>query len=305
MGGNIISILATWVWTGSAFTVPSAMSKSGIHAMTQSLATEWGKTGIRINAIAPGPYPSAMLGSAVNSDYSEIEKNNPRKRVGTPEDIAGLTIFLCSRAGAYTVGETITSDGGIVKTTTVASAFIQAYDNNVIDLPVFARMMGSESDKAKDIYINLIEKLNIVNDITKAGGKNPLRNQYDLISIIFNKDDFEDANNFAREFISCKRIDKLTEKYNEKEVNYIGKRILSDLPNDLHEELLNKDAGQTLDIREIGENINLILICDRKDDVGLQVSREAIEDNIYSQKIGMMSRRYLRDLRRDAVIEYR
>ena len=69
--------------------------------------------------------------------------------------------------------------------------------------------------------------------------------------------------------------------------------------------MLNKDAGQTLSIREIGENLNLILICDRKDDIGLQVSREAIEDNIYSQKIGMMSRRYLRDLRRDAVIEYR
>ena len=73
----------------------------------------------------------------------------------------------------------------------------------------------------------------------------------------------------------------------------------------MHKELLNKDAGQSLDIREIGENLNLILICDRKDDIGLQVSREAIEDNIYSQKIGMMSRRYLRDLRRDAVIEYR
>ena len=112
-------------------------------------------------------------------------------------------------------------------------------------------------------------------------------------------------NKFAKEFISCKRIDTLIEKYNEKEVNYIGKRILSDLPNDLHKELLNKDAGQSLDIREIGENLNLILICDRKDDIGLQVSREAIEDNIYSQKIGMMSRRYLRDLRRDAVIEYR
>ena len=69
--------------------------------------------------------------------------------------------------------------------------------------------------------------------------------------------------------------------------------------------MLNKDAGQSLDIREIGENLNLILICDRKDDIGLQVSREAIEDNIYSQKIGMMSRRYLRDLRRNAVIEYR
>ena len=144
-----------------------------------------------------------------------------------------------------------------------------------------------------------------LNDITKAGGKNPLRNQYDLVSIIFNKENIQDANNFAKEFISCKRIDDLTEKYNEKEVNFIGKRILSELPSDLHEELLNKDAGETLDIREIGDNINLILICDRKDDIGIQVSRESIEENIYSQKIGMMSRRYLRDLRRDAVIEYR
>ena len=135
--------------------------------------------------------------------------------------------------------------------------------------------------------------------------KNPLRNQYDLVSIIFNKENIQDANNFAKEFISCKRIDSLTEKYNEKEVNYIGKRILSELPSDLHEELLNKDAGETLNIREIGDNINLILICDRKDDIGIQVSRESIEENIYSQKIGMMSRRYLRDLRRDAVIEYR
>ena len=144
-----------------------------------------------------------------------------------------------------------------------------------------------------------------VNDITKAGGKNPLRNQYDLVSIIFNKEQVDDARNFSKEFISCKRIDSLIEKYDEKEVNYIGKRILSELPSDLHDELLSKESGEALDIREIGENINLILICDRKDDVGLNVSREAIEENIYSQKIGMMSRRYLRDLRRDAVIEYR
>jgi 2-deoxy-D-gluconate 3-dehydrogenase len=80
------------------------------------MAAKLVKENILVNAIAPGPYPSSMLGAAVNHDYSEIEKRNPRKRVGSPEDIAGLAIFLCSRAGAYTVGETITSDGGIVKT---------------------------------------------------------------------------------------------------------------------------------------------------------------------------------------------
>ena len=93
-------------------------SKAAVHHLTRVLAAKLVKENILVNAIAPGPYPSAMLGAAVNHDYSEIAKRNPRKRVGTPEDMAGLAIFLCSRAGAYTVGETITSDGGIVKTTT-------------------------------------------------------------------------------------------------------------------------------------------------------------------------------------------
>ena len=91
-------------------------SKAAVHHLTRVLANKLVKEDILVNAIAPGPYPSAMLGSAVNSDYSFIAEANPRKRVGTPEDIAGLAIFLCSRAGAYTVGETITSDGGLVKT---------------------------------------------------------------------------------------------------------------------------------------------------------------------------------------------
>ena len=91
-------------------------SKAAVHHLTRVIANKLVKEDILVNAIAPGPYPSAMLGSAVNSDYSFIAEANPRKRVGTPEDIAGLAIFLCSRAGAYTVGETITSDGGLVKT---------------------------------------------------------------------------------------------------------------------------------------------------------------------------------------------
>lgn len=91
-------------------------SKAAVHHLTRVLSAQLVSENILVNAIAPGPYPSAMLGSAVQGDYSEIEKKNPRKRVGSPEDIAGLVIFLCSRAGAYTVGETITSDGGIVKT---------------------------------------------------------------------------------------------------------------------------------------------------------------------------------------------
>jgi NAD(P)-dependent dehydrogenase (short-subunit alcohol dehydrogenase family) len=91
-------------------------SKAAVHHLTRHLASQLVSENIIVNAIAPGPYPSNMLGSAVNSDYSVIEQNNPRKRTGSPEDIAGLTIFLCSRAGAYVVGETIASDGGLIRT---------------------------------------------------------------------------------------------------------------------------------------------------------------------------------------------
>ena len=144
-----------------------------------------------------------------------------------------------------------------------------------------------------------------VNGRAEEGGKNPMRNQYNLTSVTFLKEDLKSAIEFSKNFISCKRLDVLLENYNEKEVNIIGDRLLQDLPNDLHEELLQKNAGNALSPRFSEETIDILLICDRKDDVGVQVSRDAIEDNIYSQKMGMMSRRHLRDLRRDAVIEYR
>ena len=144
-----------------------------------------------------------------------------------------------------------------------------------------------------------------LNERTEAGGKNTLRNQYDLMTVTFEKNNRSDAENFSKDFVSCKRIEQLVEKYDEKEINNLGVRTLSELPKELHQELLSKYAGETLNPRISGDYIDLILICDRKDDIGLQVSRENIEDNIYAQKIGMMSRRYLRDLRRDAVIEYR
>ena len=70
---------------------------------------------IIVNAIAPGPFDSHMLGKAVNFDYSLIAESVPRKRIGSPEDIAGLCMYLCSRAGSYTIGDTITCDGGLAK----------------------------------------------------------------------------------------------------------------------------------------------------------------------------------------------
>lgn len=96
-------------------------SKAALHTLTQQMAAKLVKRNIIANAIAPGPFPTWMLSTGIgtggdvdNTDWTALGRTNPRGRVGSPQDIVGLTIFLCSRAGAYTVGEVITCDGGIV-----------------------------------------------------------------------------------------------------------------------------------------------------------------------------------------------
>lgn len=96
-------------------------SKAAVHHLTRVMAAHLVREHILVNAIAPGPFPTWMLSAGVGfggkvegQDWDAIGQTNPRGRVGTREDIAGLAIFLASRAGAYTVGETITCDGGAV-----------------------------------------------------------------------------------------------------------------------------------------------------------------------------------------------
>ena len=102
-------------------TVSYGPSKAAVHAITRQLASKLVKRNIIVNAIAPGPFPTWMLSTGVGTggdvegtDWDAVGRMTPRGRVGGPADICGLTIYLCSRAGAYTVGEVITCDGGIV-----------------------------------------------------------------------------------------------------------------------------------------------------------------------------------------------
>jgi NAD(P)-dependent dehydrogenase (short-subunit alcohol dehydrogenase family) len=112
---GVLSIVTSYAWTGSAYVVPSAMGKAGVLAMTRSLAVEWGPKGVRLNAIAPGPFPTqgAWERLVPNPDLARtFETRNPLRRPGRHEELANLAAFLLSEEAGYINGEVVTIDGG-------------------------------------------------------------------------------------------------------------------------------------------------------------------------------------------------
>ena len=117
VAGSVVSNLVTWVWTGSAYVLPSAMAKTAIHAMTMSLAVEWGGYGIRLNATAPGPFPTEGAWEKLNpipeaSVGATQSETVPMRRYGRMPELQNLIIFLLSDAAPYLTGQTIAIDGG-------------------------------------------------------------------------------------------------------------------------------------------------------------------------------------------------
>jgi len=114
--GSILNIITTYAWTGSGYVVPSAAAKGGVLAMTRSLGSEWGKYGIRTNAIAPGPFPTKGAWSRLVPPGFGIEKKMknriPLKRFGEHIELANLASFIMSDYAGYINGEVITIDGG-------------------------------------------------------------------------------------------------------------------------------------------------------------------------------------------------
>ena len=113
--GTVLSITTTYAWTGSAYVLPSAMAKAGVLAMTQSLAVEWGDRGIRLNAIAPGPFPTkgAWERLVPKPEMARaFETRNPLKRPGEHRELTNLVVFLLADGSAYVNGDVVTIDGG-------------------------------------------------------------------------------------------------------------------------------------------------------------------------------------------------
>jgi len=120
--GSVTSILTTWVWNGGPFVVPSAMSKAAVNTMTQSLAVEWGRYGLRFNAIAPGPFPTEgmtkrLAPQADSTEDMNRDGANPMGRIGKMHELVNLAVFLMGPGAEYVNGQTIAIDGAMYNAT--------------------------------------------------------------------------------------------------------------------------------------------------------------------------------------------
>lgn len=114
-GGNILNIVAAYAWTGGPGTIHSACAKAGVVTMTRTLAVEWARFKIRVNAISPGPVETSGAGGklwASEEVRTAMLKTVPRGRIGEPEEIANAAAYLVSSYAAFITGEVLVMDGG-------------------------------------------------------------------------------------------------------------------------------------------------------------------------------------------------
>lgn len=112
----VLNIVTTYAWTGSGYVVPSACAKAGVLAMTRSLAAEWGRHGIRSNAVAPGLFPTKGAWSRLMPgelmEKFDVNSRVPLGRVGDHQELADLVAYLISPYSGFVNGEVVTIDGG-------------------------------------------------------------------------------------------------------------------------------------------------------------------------------------------------
>jgi len=113
--GSIISLLATYAWTGAPGFLPSAAAKAGVQAMTKTLGVEWIGRGVRVNAVCPGLIDTAQSRERLWPEEwmrADLLEGVPNRKFGTEEDVANAVLFLCAPKTSYVAGETLVVDAG-------------------------------------------------------------------------------------------------------------------------------------------------------------------------------------------------
>jgi len=147
INGDILNIVTTYTESGCAFVLPSACAKAGVYAMTMTLAFEWAGYGMRVNAIAPGPFPTEGAWSRLlpSKDVEEFYmKRIPMGRYGEHEELTNLVVFVMSDMSKYLNGECITIDGGEHLQNGQFNFFAQMFDK-----PTIKNFFGSMKGKGK------------------------------------------------------------------------------------------------------------------------------------------------------------
>ncbi|MGQ0543944.1 MAG: SDR family oxidoreductase [Betaproteobacteria bacterium] len=148
--GSVITILVTWVHTGSPYVVPSAMSKAGLHVMIKSLAVEWGRFGIRLNGIAPGPFPTEGAQKRLrpgDKGFQDSTAMNPMRRVGRMEELQNLATFLMAEGCEWLTGETIAIDGAGYLATGSGAYFTELDKLSDADWERMRALIKAQNDK--------------------------------------------------------------------------------------------------------------------------------------------------------------
>ena len=147
-----------------------------------------------------------------------------------------------------------------------------------------------------------------VNSKQQSGGIDPMRNLFDLLIITYDvatEGHLAKLESLRDSFTTCKNTESKAKEMDARNVTRTGQVELRRFPKNLQSEISTTEAGQVIGPKKNEKIAEMVVVCDRKDDQGATISRDAIENNLYSQRLAIMARRHLRELRRDSIVEYR
>ena len=147
-----------------------------------------------------------------------------------------------------------------------------------------------------------------LNSKQQSGGVDPMRNLFDLLIITYDvatDGHLAKLETLRKNFTTCKKTEISANEMKARNVTRTGQVELRRFPKNLQSEISKKEAGQVIGPKMNEKIAEMVIVCDRKDDQGATIPRDAIENNLYSQRLAIMARRHLRELRRDSIVEYR